>query len=65
MVNVRETCAASPFDYQKNCLLYLPKQMTHPDHDEIYLEQTTQQVKDLIWASNGHIGAVYLIPSEK
>lgn len=54
MINVRETCASSPFDYLKNCLLYLPKQMAHPDHDEIYLEQITQHVKDLILTSNGH-----------
>ena len=50
---VKESVAESPFDYEKNCLLYLP--IKAPDHNsENYFEELLAEITDLIEAACGH-----------
>jgi len=53
---VVESVSLSPFDYEKNCLLYFPKNAAvSPDRDEgAYYGETARQVAELIRATCGH-----------
>jgi len=52
---IDEFVVASPFDYQRNCLLYLPKTLPMPDVDSNdYIQAIAKQVTDLILAAYGH-----------
>ena len=50
---VKESVSRSPFDYQKNCLLYLPKSPIHMG-DPNYFAKLTGDISALLWASDGH-----------
>ena len=50
---VAETVAPSPFDYQKNCLLYLPRNPTPLDAADYY-DQLAAQIRQLVTVSHGH-----------
>ena len=50
---VKESVSASPFDYQRNCLLYFPEDppsMRNPN----YFEDLTAEILSLLNASHGH-----------
>lgn len=50
-----KTNTHSPFDYQEQGLLYLPKQMPHPENDSgVYLQRVVAEVQQLIQATHGH-----------
>lgn len=50
---VKESIAESPFDYGKNCLLYLP--LKAPDHNsEKYFDELLAEIDNLIKAACGH-----------
>jgi len=45
----------SPFDYQRNCLIYLPGHMPSPNVDQdLFVEAVAQQIIKLIGVTNGH-----------
>lgn len=47
--------ARSPFDYRKNCLLYLPAGLPFADADDAdYIRAIAGQITDLVRASHGH-----------
>lgn len=50
---VRESVSLSPFDYKKNCLLYLPP---HPPHweDGSYYDALAAEITALLRAAHGH-----------
>ena len=50
---VRETVAPSPFDYRKNCLLYLPKSPPH-FQSAGYYDVLAEEIAELLQASYGH-----------
>lgn len=50
---VREHTAPSPFDYRRNCLLYLPV-MPPKQHTRHYYASLTRQIAALIEAAHGH-----------
>lgn len=50
---VKESVSRSPFNYRKNCLLYLPKKPIHIE-DPHYFAKLTGDIAALLWASNGH-----------
>ncbi len=50
---VSESVSLSPFDYQQNCLLYLP-QFPPAQHAESYYDELADEIADLIRAAHGH-----------
>ena len=50
---VTESASLSPFDYKKNCLLYLPR---HPPHQKAadYYHQLSGEIATLLRAAQGH-----------
>lgn len=50
---ITETVAPSPFDYRKNCLLYLPKSLPHIQSAEYY-DALTEEIAQLLQTSHGH-----------
>ena len=50
---VRESVSLSPFDYQKNCLLYLP-QIPPQQRTEAYYDELTREIFHLLDAACGH-----------
>lgn len=50
---VTQTVAASPFDYEHNCLLYLP-QFPPNRQDEQYYDDISDEIMRLLRASHGH-----------
>lgn len=51
-----ETSKPSPFDYQRNALLYIPNCMPFPDYeDEGYMTAVTEQIRQLILSVHGHM----------
>lgn len=45
----------SPFDYVRNCLIYLPDHMPSPNVDQdLFVDAVSQQIAKLIRISNGH-----------
>lgn len=55
---VRESVAESPFDYEKNCLLYLPEKCP-AIHSEKYLDDMAVAIKQLLQAARGHALALF------
>jgi ATP-dependent DNA helicase DinG len=53
---VTESVSLSPFDYQKNCLLYLPKYPPHRGQAESndYYEKLTDEIAALLHSACGH-----------
>ena len=52
---IDEFFVASPFDYQRNCLLYLPKTLPTPtDDSDEYILAIADHVAALIQAAHGH-----------
>ena len=58
---ITETIVGSPFDYQKNCLLYIPAHLPPPSDDLGYTHQVTDEIIALIEAAQG--GAFVLFTS--
>ena len=55
---VTESVSLSPFDYQQNCLLYLPR--TPPrQKDGAYYDQLADEIAALLEASQGHALALF------
>ena len=50
---VTESVSRSPFDYEKNCLLYMPKKPIQMD-DSDYYDKLTADIAALLQASCGH-----------
>lgn len=57
---VREVCVGSPFDYEKNCLLYLPKDLPSVSDPEFHAA-ATERARELIELTGG--GAFLLTTS--
>jgi ATP-dependent DNA helicase DinG len=52
---IDEWVVSSPFDYQRNCLIYLPQRLPDADLDsKFYLQAIADQVTQLVQASQGH-----------
>ena len=58
---VTETIVGSPFDYAKNCLLYIPRHLPVPSDDPGYAYDTANEMLALLEASQG--GAFLLFTS--
>lgn len=50
---VTESVSLSPFDYRRNCLLYLP-QLPPSQHSETYYDELAEEITALIRAAWGH-----------
>ena len=50
---VEESVSPSPFDYQKNCLLYFPA-MPPRQHEVDYFDKLASEIRDLLIAAHGH-----------
>lgn len=50
---VTQAAAASPFDYERNCLLYLP-QFAPDRQDAAYYDEVSDEIIRLLRASHGH-----------
>ena len=50
---VTQAVAASPFDYERNCLLYLP-QFAPDRQDAAYYDEISDEIIRLLRASHGH-----------
>lgn len=48
-----ESVSPSPYDYRKNCLLYVPA-MPPRHHDADYFEKLASEIRDLLIAAHGH-----------
>lgn len=55
-IEVRE---GSPFDYQKNCLLYVPRYVGEPGGDESLEDAVTEEMARLIQAARGRTFALF------
>lgn len=60
---VTETIVGSPFDYAKNCLLYVPRHLPPPSDDAGYAYASVGEMLGLIEASGG--GAFLLFTSHR
>ena len=60
---ITETIVGSPFNYAKNCLLYIPVDMPPPSDDPIYTHQLADELTELVRASSG--GAFLLFTSHR
>ena len=58
---VTETVVGSPFDYAKNCLLYVPAHLPPPSDEPGYMHQAADEMIALVEASQG--GAFLLFTS--
>jgi ATP-dependent DNA helicase DinG len=56
-----ELIADSPFDYQTNCRLYIPRHLPEPSDSLDYTSQVVSEIKSLVYTSNG--GAFLLFTS--
>jgi len=55
-----ETSKPSPFDYEKNALLYISNTMPYPDYNSGgYMEALTDEITGLITASQGHAAVLF------
>jgi ATP-dependent DNA helicase DinG len=50
---VTESVSFSPFDYEKNCLLYLPNSPPK-QKSKAYFDQISQEIAGLLYATHGH-----------
>ena len=50
---VTESVSLSPFDYEKNCLLYLPNSPPK-QKSKAYFDQISQEIAGLLYATHGH-----------
>jgi len=50
---VTESVSLSPFDYEKNCLLYLPNSPPK-QKSRVYFDQISQEIAALLYATHGH-----------
>ena len=55
---VRESVSLSPFDYQKNCLLYLP-QVPPRQKSAAYYDELAKEIAALLDAAQGHALALF------
>ena len=55
---VREFVAPSPFDYNRNCLLYLPH-ISPSQGDKDYYDQLAEEIIALLDAAHGHALALF------
>ena len=55
---VTESVSPSPFDYQKNCLLYLPRTPPHQE-DKAYYDKLVEEIAALLEAAQGHALALF------
>lgn len=61
---IKELTKNSPFDFQDNCLIYIPANLPHPNADDSkYILRLSEEITRLIEASNGH--ALVLFTSYK
>lgn len=61
---IEELYKSTPFDFKKNCMLYIADSMPYPKlDDERYITEVGEEIKNLILASNGH--ALVLFTSYK
>lgn len=55
-----ETTKPSPFDYRKNALLYISKNVPFPDHrDKDYIRAVANELEQLIYATHGHAAILF------
>ena len=57
---VSSVSMASPFDYRRNTLLYIPENMPFPNsQDKDYITAIADEVERLVLASNGHAAVLF------
>jgi ATP-dependent DNA helicase DinG len=57
---VTETVKPSPFNYEKNCLLYISEDVPYPDNQSHeYIESVSEEIERLINASRGHAAVLF------
>ncbi len=60
---ISETIVGSPFDYEHNCLLYIPRALPPPSDTPAYAAQAAEEMLSLLEASGG--GAFVLFTSHR
>jgi len=61
---INELTKSSPYHFKENCMLYIAKKMPFPNLDDgAYIHEISQEISNLITASNGH--ALVLFTSYK
>jgi ATP-dependent DNA helicase DinG len=48
-----EVIEDSPFDFQKQCLMYIPKHLEFPSESRSYLENVANEIEQIVLASGG------------
>ncbi len=61
--SISETIVGSPFDYEKNCLLYIPRALPPPSDTPAYAAQAAEEMLSLLEAAGG--GAFVLFTSHR
>lgn len=57
---ITETTQPSPYDYKRNCRLYIPEHMPFPKQSsKKYLSALTDEIERLICVSNGHAAVLF------
>lgn len=53
---IREKVFVSPFQYEKNCLLYMPRTVVYYQENDVsrYYAATAREIAELLQVSNGH-----------
>ncbi len=52
---ITELSKDTPFNFKRNCMIYIPKNMPFPNtDDEIYIKKISEEIYRLIRSSNGH-----------
>jgi len=60
MKHINETTHASPYDYEKNCLLYIPENMPFPKQSsKKYIAALTNEIEKLIRVAHGHTAVLF------
>ncbi len=48
-----ESIEDSPFDYQKQCVLYIPRHLEFPSESPLYADKVADEIEGIVHASNG------------
>lgn len=49
----REVIEDSPFDFQTQCMLYVPRHLDFPSDSPVYADQVAEEIRKIVLSSNG------------
>ena len=53
LAECQETIEDSPFDFQKQCLLYIPRHLEFPTENSAYTDKVANEIEEIVRASGG------------